>query len=70
MGRKLLKWYLCLKIAHVCIISNMGQYEHRSIMGVNLKLLNSKYCKVESNVFSKWKHVCENNEKVIEYLCK
>ncbi len=46
-------------------ISNMGQYESHSIMGANFKHLNIKYCMGESNVYSKWKHVCANNEELI-----
>ncbi len=46
-------------------ISNMGRYGSHSIMGSNLKHLNRKYCIDQSNVYSKWKHVCANNEEII-----
>ncbi len=47
------------------IISNMGRYGSHSLMGVNFKHLNSKYCMDESNMYSKWRHVCTNNEELI-----
>ncbi len=34
-------------------------------MGANFKHLNRKYCMDEGNVYSKWKHVCVNNEERI-----
>ncbi len=34
-------------------------------MGANFKHLNRKYCMDESNVYSKWKHVCVSNEELI-----
>ncbi len=43
-------------------IINVNSY---SIMGANFKHLNRKYYIDESNVYSKWKHVCDDNEKVI-----
>ncbi len=46
-------------------ISNMGRYGSHSIMGANFKYLNKKYCMDESNVYSKWKHVCANNKELI-----
>ncbi len=46
-------------------ISNGMRYGSRSIMGANCKHLNRKYCMDESNVYSKWKHVCANNEELI-----
>ncbi len=46
-------------------ISNMGRYGSHSIMGVNFKHLNRKYCMDERKVYSKWKHVCVNNEELI-----
>ncbi len=46
-------------------ISNIGQYGSHSIMGANFIHLNRKYVMDESNVYSKWKHVCANNEELI-----
>ncbi len=34
-------------------------------MGDKFKLLNRKYCMDESNVYSKCKYVCVNNEELI-----
>ncbi len=49
----------------VCTFSNMGLYGSHSIMGANFKHLNRKYYMDESNVYSKWKYVCVNNEELI-----
>ncbi len=46
-------------------ISNVGRYGSHSIMRANFKHLNRKYCMDEINVYSKWKHVCANNEELI-----
>ncbi len=46
-------------------ISNMYQHAPHLIMDINCKHLNRKYYMDEGNEYSKWKHVCDNNEKVI-----
>ncbi len=33
-------------------------------MGANFKHLNRKYYMHKSNVYSKWKHACDNNEVI------
>ncbi len=68
---KFIKMALVSKNCTVHTISNMGWYGSHSIMGANFKYLNRKYCMDESNVYSKWKHVCANYEELIRiYLCK
>ncbi len=62
---KLIKIALVSENCTVRTISNMGQYGSHSLMGANFKHLNRKYCMDESNVYSKWKHVCANNEELI-----
>ncbi len=62
---KFIKMALVSKNCTVGTISNMGWYGSHSIMGANFKHLNRKYCIDESNVYSKWKHVCANNEELI-----
>ncbi len=62
---KFIKLALVSENCTVHTISNMGQYGSHSIMGANCKLFNRKYCMDESNVYSKWKHVCANNEELI-----
>ncbi len=62
---KFIKMALVSENCAVCTISNMGRYGSHSIMGANFKHLNRKYCLDESNVYSKWKHVCSNNEELI-----
>ncbi len=57
---KFIKMALVSKNCTVHTISNMGWYGSHSIMGANFKYLNRKYCMDESNVYSKWKHVCAN----------
>ncbi len=57
---------MCIRIIKIALvsenctvraISNMGWYGSHSIMGANLKYLNTKYCMDESNVYSIWKEV-------------
>ncbi len=49
----------------VCTISNMGQYSSYSIMGVNIKHFNDKYCMDDRNVYATWRGMCEKNEDII-----
>ncbi len=56
---------LVSKNCTACTISNIGRYGSHSFMGANFKHLNRKHCIDESNVYSKWKHVCANNEEHI-----
>ncbi len=62
---KLIKMALVSENCTVHTISNMGLYGPPSIMRPNFKYLNRKYCMGESNVYSKWKHVCANNKELI-----
>ncbi len=41
----------------VCTITNMGRCSSYSIMGVNMKPFNDKYCIDESNVYDLEVHV-------------
>ncbi len=49
----------------VCTISNLSRYSSDPIMGPDMKHFNDKYCMDESNVYTTWKCMCENNEDVI-----
>ncbi len=66
---KFIKMALVSENYTVCIISNMGWYGSHSIMGANFKHLNRKYCMDESNVYSKRKQQCANNEELI-WICR
>ncbi len=46
----------------ICTITNMDRYCLYSIMGVNRKRFNDKYCMDEINMDATWKCMCENNE--------
>ncbi len=62
---KFIKMALLSKNCNVNTISNIGRYGSPSIMGANFKHLNRKYCMDESNVYSKRKQQCANNEELI-----
>ncbi len=66
---KCIKMALVSENSTVHTISNMGQYGSHSIMGANFKHLNRKYCMDESNMYSKWRHECANNEELIIGIC-
>ncbi len=62
---KFIKMALVFENCTVCTINNIDQYGSHSIMGDNFKHLNRKYGMNESYMYSKWKHVCVNNEELI-----
>ncbi len=43
----------------------MCRHRCYSIMGVNMKLINDKYCMDERNVYATWRGMCDKNEDVI-----
>ncbi len=66
--KRCIKFIEMAPVSENCIvhtINNIGRYGSQSIMDANSKHFNRKYCMGESNVYSKWKHVCTKNKEHI-----